>query len=128
MKDDEKRELTILTERIILGQEFRIYGTVENPMFLVADIARAIDAKNSRVLCNIVDDANKIKTTLLGTQGSYQNSQGGLKGNTECWFVTEAGLYKILMRSDKPKAKPTVSRSRSKKGIYNAYRRWKGTK
>ena len=106
MKDDEKRELTILTERIILGQEFRIYGTVENPMFLVADIARAIDAKNSRVLCNIVDDANKIKTTLIVNQDYYQNSQGGLRENKECWFVTEAGLYKILMRSDKPKAQP----------------------
>ena len=28
-----------------------------------------------------VDDSNKIKTTLLGTQGSYQNSQGGLREN-----------------------------------------------
>ena len=106
MKDNEKKGLTILTERIIMGQEFRIYGTVENPMFLVADIARAIEATNSRVLCNIVDDANKIKTTLIVNQDYYQNSQGGLRENKECWFVTEAGLYKILMRSDKPKAQP----------------------
>ena len=81
MKDNEKKGLTILTERIIMGQEFRIYGTVENPMFLVADIARAIEATNSRVLCNIVDDANKIKTTLIVNQGYYQNSQGGLRAN-----------------------------------------------
>ena len=106
MKDDEKKELTILTERIIMGQEFRIYGTVENPMFLVADIARAIDHSKPSKLVDIVDDSNKIKNTLIGTLGSHQNSQGGLRENKEYWFVTEAGLYKILMRSDKPKAQP----------------------
>ena len=104
MKDDEKRELNILTERIILGQEFRIYGTVENPLFLVADIARAIDHSNPSRLTNIVDEQNKLLLTLTSVHG--QNSQGGLRENKECWFVTEAGLYKILMRSDKPKAQP----------------------
>ena len=104
MKDDEKRELTILTERIILGQEFRIYGTVENPLFLVADIARAIDHSNPSRLTNIVDEQNKLLLTLTSVHG--QNSQGGLRENKEYWFVTEAGLYKILMRSDKPKAQP----------------------
>ena len=29
-----------------------------------------------------VDDSNKIKTTLIVNQDYYQNSQGGLKGNT----------------------------------------------
>ena len=81
MKDNEKKGLTILTERIIMGQLFRIYGTVENPMFLVTDIARAIDHSKPSKLVDIVDDSNKIKTTLLGTQGSYQNSQGGLRAN-----------------------------------------------
>ena len=28
-----------------------------------------------------VDDSNKIKTIMLGTQGSYQNSNGGLREN-----------------------------------------------
>ena len=45
-----------------------------------------------------VVDSNKIKTIMLGTQGSYQNSQGGLRENKEYWFVTEEGLYKILMK------------------------------
>ena len=106
MKDDEKKELTILTERIILGQEFRIYGTVENPMFLVADIARAIEATNPSKLSSIVDDSNKIKANLGITQSYAQDTHGGLRANTEYLFVTEAGLYKILMRSDKPKAQP----------------------
>ena len=104
MKDNEKKGLTILTERIILGQELRIYGTVENPLFLVADIARAIDHSNPSRLTNIVDEQNKLLLTLTSVHG--QNSQGGLRENKEYWFVTEAGLYKILMRSDKPKAQP----------------------
>lgn len=101
MKDNEKKGLTILTERIIMGQEFRIFGTVENPMFLVADIARAIETTNPTKLCNIVDDDNKIKIKI------NPNLKLGMKyPNRECWFVTEAGLYKILMRSDMPKAQP----------------------
>lgn len=106
MKDNEKKEIAILTERIILGQVFRIYGTVEKPMFLVADIARAIEASNPTHLSNIVDDANKLKAILPLHQIKGQDSYGGLRANTECTFVTEAGLYKILMRSDKPKAQP----------------------
>ena len=104
MKDNEKKGLTILTERIILGQEFRIYGTAENPMFLVADIARAIDYSTPSKLTNIVDEQNKMLLTMNSVP--HQNSQGGLRENKEYWFVTEAGLYKILMRSDKPKAQP----------------------
>ena len=104
MKDNEKKGLTILTERIILGQVFRIYGTVENPMFLVADIARAIDYSTPSKLTNIVDEQNKLLLTMNSVP--HQNSQGGLRENKEYWFVTEAGLYKILMRSDKPKAQP----------------------
>lgn len=100
----ERKELSILTERIILGQEFRIYGTVENPLFLVTDIARAIDHSTPSKLTNIVDEQNKMLLLMTSVQG--QNIKGGLKANTECWFVTEAGLYKILMRSDKPKAQP----------------------
>ena len=106
MKDNEKKEVTILTERVILGQVFRIYGTVENPLFLVADIARAIEATNPTMLSNIVDDTNKIKAIMPLNQIKGHNSNGGLRANTECLFVTEYGLYKILMRSDKPKAQP----------------------
>ena len=81
MKDNEKKEIAILTERIILGQVFRIYGTVEKPMFLVADIARAIEAANPTHLSNIVDDANKLKAILPLHQIKGQNSYGGLRAN-----------------------------------------------
>ena len=104
MKDNEKKGLTVLTERVILGQVFRIYGTVEKPLFLVADIARAIDHSTPSKLANIVDAQNKLLLPMNSVP--TQDSHGGLRANTEYLFVTEAGLYKILMRSDKPKAQP----------------------
>lgn len=34
-----------------------------------------------------------------------QNMSGCLRPNTEYWFLTEDGLYEVLMQSRKPKAK-----------------------
>ena len=104
MKDNEKKGVSILTERIILGQVFRIYGTVEKPLFLVADIARAINHSTPSKLANIVDEQNKLLLPMNSVH--TQDSHGGLRANTEYLFVTEQGLYRILMRSDKPKAQP----------------------
>ena len=104
MKDNEKKGVSILTERIILGQVFRIYGTVEKPLFLVADIARAINHSTPSKLANIVDEQNKLLLPMNSVH--TQDSHGGLRANTEYLFVTEQGLYRILMRSDKPNAQP----------------------
>lgn len=45
-----------------------------------------------------VDDEEKVK--YLCTK-----SIGGLQANTEYWFLTEDGLYEVLMQSRKPIAK-----------------------
>ena len=37
------KELKVIDERIVLEKEFRIYGTVENPLFLAKDVAEWID-------------------------------------------------------------------------------------
>ena len=41
------------------------------------------------------------------------NNLGGvLQANTEYWFLTEDGLYEVLMQSRKPKAKEFKKKSR----------------
>lgn len=47
-----------------------------------------------------VDDDEKIKITNPANIMS-----GVLQSNTEYWFLTENGLYEVLMLSRKPKAK-----------------------
>ena len=47
-----------------------------------------------------LDDDEKIKFTTPA-----HNVSGVLQSNTEYWFLTENGLYEVLMLSRKPKAK-----------------------
>lgn len=90
------KNIDIIHQRDVLGQDFKIYGDMENPLFLAKDVAVWIDYSISNVskLVNMVDDEEKVRniTTTLG-------------GNQEAWFLTEDGLYEVLMQSRKPIAK-----------------------
>lgn len=95
------KQLQIIEEREVLGKQLRIYGDFENPLFLAKDVAEWIDySKNSNGAYNIssmlktVDDNEKLILKFL------------ISGqNREMWFVTEDGLYEVLMQSTKPIAK-----------------------
>lgn len=40
-------ELKIIDERELLGKQFKIYGDLENPLFLAKDVAEWIDYSKS---------------------------------------------------------------------------------
>ena len=84
----------------ILDKEFKIYNTIEEPLFLAKDIAKWIDYsksngryKVSQMISNIDEDEKGVY--IVDTLG----------GNQEMWFLTEDGVYKVLMQSRKPIAK-----------------------
>lgn len=89
---ENKNELVVITTKEILGKEFRIYGTIENPLFLAKDVAEWLDMdiSNASKLVKNVDDDEKIIARY---------------NNTSATFFTEDGLYEVLMQSRKPKAK-----------------------
>ena len=87
-------ELKIFDEREVFGKQFRIYGTPEEPLFLAQDVADWIDHTNSAVMIKSIDDDEK------GLNNVYT-----LGGAQEMWFLTEDGLYEVLMQSRKPIAK-----------------------
>ena len=89
-------ELKVLNEQEVLGKQFRVYGTAEEPLFLAKDVAEWIEYDTSSVnkMITNVDDDEKVRKnvpTLGGTQ--------------ESWCLTENGLYEVLMQSRKPIAK-----------------------
>ena len=61
------------------------------PMFCLADVCKALELVNSRVVADRLDEDERRKLDLP--------RQG------ETWFVTESGLYAVILRSDKPAAK-----------------------
>lgn len=88
--------MKIIDEREILGKQFRIFGDFENPLFLAKDVAEWIeyDASSINKMLNNVDETEKVRKNVP-TPG----------GNQEMWFLTEDGLYEVLMLSRKPIAK-----------------------
>ena len=94
-------QLQIIDEREVLGKQLRIYGDFENPLFLAKDIAEWIDyAKTgngsydiNKMLKTVDDNEKLIRKIFVSGQ------------NREMWFVTEDGLYEVLMQSTKPIAK-----------------------
>ena len=93
---NEMGNLEIIDERVLLNKNFRIYGTFESPIFLAKDVAEWIEYDLSSVnkLVSLVDDSEKVRNNIPTPGGSQ-----------ETWFLTEDGLYEVLMQSRKPIAK-----------------------
>ena len=89
-----ENELQVIDERELFGKEFRIYGTAENPLFLAKDVAEMIEERDGYTVSRKVDEEEKLVHTLcVGGQ------------NRQATFLTEDGLYEVLMQSRKPIAK-----------------------
>ena len=82
-------ELKVLDERVVLEKQFIVYGTKENPLFLAKDVSEWIDY-NGRTgqLLGSVDEEEKLMHTI------YASGQ-----NREMWFLTEDGLYEVLIKT-----------------------------
>lgn len=80
--------------QIFNNEEFGEIRTVvvnDEPMFCLIDICKALELSNSRIVADRLDEDERRKLDL--------HRQG------ETWFVTESGLYAVILRSDKPNAK-----------------------
>ena len=80
----------------VQGHELDIYGSKEEPLFLAVDVARMIDYSVGRTseMISRVDIDEKLLSVI---------SRAGQRRNV--WFLTEYGLYEVLMQSRKPIAR-----------------------
>lgn len=80
--------------QIFKNSEFGEIRTVvvnEEPMFCLTDICKALEMSNPTMVAQRLDDDERTKLDL------------GRQGETN--FITESGLYAVILRSDKPNAK-----------------------
>lgn len=96
-------EISVISKSAFLGKEIDVYGTAENPLFLAKDVAEWIEHSDVSMMIKSVDDDEKVSAT------NPNNACGG----QNAWFLTEDGLYEVLMQSRKPIAK------QFKKGVKN---------
>ena len=89
------KELTVLENEVtLMGKTFNVYGTVEEPLFRAKDVADWLDISNVSQMAQSVDEDEK------GIYNVYT-----LGGNQDVLFLTENGVYEVLMLSRKPIAK-----------------------
>lgn len=84
----------------LTGQDVRIVDINGDPWWLLKDVCDILSIANSRDAADRLDDDEK-NTVVLND---------GTPGNPNRTIVNEAGLYNLILRSDKPEAK--------------AFRRW----
>ena len=89
-----KVQMQVIDKTEILDHEVITYGDLENPLFLAKDVANWIEHSDVSKMIRNVDDDEKVK-----------NNNPTLGGQQEMWFLTEDGLYEVLMQSRKPIAK-----------------------
>ena len=87
--------IAVLKKTEFLGKSLTVFGTVAFPLFFAKEIADWLEHTNvSKMLLNIDPDEKVLQTNIT-------NSYGG----QNAWFLTEYGLYEVLMQSRKPIAK-----------------------
>lgn len=89
-----KNEIQVLDDRYILGKRVKTYGDIENPLFLARDVAEWIEHSRASEMLKGIDKEEKLMQTIIAS-GQRR----------EMWFLTEDGLYEVLMQSRKPVAK-----------------------
>ena len=87
-------DLQVIEQREVLNKDFKIYGDKENPIFLAKDVASWIEHSRTSEMLKGIDEEEKLMQTI------FASGQ-----NREMWFLTEDGLYEVLMQSRKPIAK-----------------------
>lgn len=101
--------MEILTHTIICGKEFDVYGTADDPLFLAKDVAEIIEYSDGNVseMTKMVDEDEKLLIFCkIGTPSKVtSHSLSASYNGSNRWFLTEDGLYEVLMQSNKPVAK-----------------------
>lgn len=87
-----EKVVSVISRSTFMGREIDVYGSVENPLFLAKDVAGWLELTNVTDMVSLVDEEEVTKLNLGGLQGI-------------CNFLTEEGLYEVLMQSRKPIAK-----------------------
>ena len=90
-------EIKTLGHWDMLGSQLTIYGTIGEPLFLAKEIAACIEHSKADVMIANIDNDEKVKVKNVYVDGRT--------GGNGIWFLTEYGLYEVLMQSRKPIAK-----------------------
>lgn len=69
-----KHPIQVLSETELLGRNFTVYGTAENPLFLAKEVAEVLNysESNSSKLTNLVESDEKVRNTITTLGGNQE--------------------------------------------------------
>lgn len=90
------QEVQVLENEVtLMGKTFNVYGTVEEPLFRAKDVADWIEHSNVSAMVQSIDEDEKLTINITYSEQQKHNEL----------FLTENGVYEVLMLSRKPIAK-----------------------
>lgn len=87
-----RNEVKLISKSNLLGREINVYGSVYEPLFKAKDVAEWIEHSDVSTMMRNVDEDEKVSVT----------NPNNVWGGQSAWFLTEDGLYEVLMQSRKP--------------------------
>ena len=101
------KEIQVLKQTELLGHQFAVYGTPEEPLFRAKDVADFIEHTNVSKMVQSLDEDEKVKCfgIIKDITNGYSECESSDYNGSISLFLTEYGLYEVLMQSRKPIAK-----------------------
>lgn len=90
---------TRFAEETGLSFDIRVVTLDKAPWFVAADVCRALGM-------NIKRGTRKWLAALCDDERNTHRLSVGIRGNPNVTLISESGLDKLIMRSDKPQARP----------------------
>ena len=109
MVDNQK--ITVIDSEVVCNQQVNVYGTRENPLFLAKEVSSWIGHSDSNMMCKSIDEEEKIKLFVTSDfqkrfpSNCWKPSKSSTYAGANYLFLTEYGVYEVLMQSRLPKAK-----------------------
>ena len=100
-------EIKVLKQTELLGQQFAVYGTAEEPLFLAKDVAAWIGHTDVSTMLRMVDKDEKVRLfcKLPNTNKVCVHCESNTYIGSNTYFLKEDGVYEVLMQSNLPTAK-----------------------
>lgn len=107
----ENQNLTVIDSEVICNQQVNVYGTREKPLFLAKEVSSWIGYSDTNMMCKSIDEEEKIKLFVTSDfqkrfpSSCWKPSKSSTYAGANYLFLTEFGVYEVLMLSRLPKAK-----------------------
>lgn len=107
----KNQNLTVIDSEVICNQQVNVYGTREKPLFLAKEVSSWIGYSDTNMMCKSIDEEEKIKLFVTSDfqkrfpSSCWKPSKSSTYAGANYLFLTEFGVYEVLMQSRLPKAK-----------------------